>query len=420
MRLKSYFAGTVEAAMALAAKELGDEAMLVYSREATPETRYLGRYEVVFALPEAGPAATAPKAEVASPGTASEPKTEPSPVLKHMAEEMAELRAQLEKLTEQWGVPAGATTASGRRSWSSEARHAGEFLRLAGVEGALIAEVLEGLESRLSAPVAEDPRLALHAELRNRLRTDARTGRAAGASALTVLVGPPGAGKTASLVKIAARYLCRTRRLPHLVSFDNYRIGAADQLRNFATLLGVPFHEAETPEVLGATIKALGQADLILVDTAGYGARDMDAAEDLASFLSVQPEVDVHLTLSATTKTADLQRAVERFARFRPSRLLFTRMDEATTIGSVWSEAVRLAMPVSFITDGQQIPEDLMEADADWLTTRLLDGWNALRSLGGGSQIAASAPTPGAPKSGWLGGAFVPLQKPVWTGLPAG
>jgi len=429
MKLKSYFAGTVEAAMALASKELGEDAMLVYSREATAETRYLGRYEVVFALPEA-PGLRAPAKAEPAPQTSSipEPKPEPNPALEHVFQEMSVLRSQLEKLSSQLQMPAAPArplspspapdTPAGMSAKAAAA--AAECLKTAEVAPDMIARIVEGIERRLASDASLTPPAALQAELAARIQVDSRAGRMAQGSGIVILVGPPGAGKTTSIVKIAARYMNETHCPPALVSFDNYRIGGADQLRTFASLLGAPFQAVEAPASLLASLRSLSAHDLILVDTSGYSDKDMDAAGDLEQFLSICPAAEVHLTLSATTKPADLRRAVERFTRFRPTRLVFTRLDETSSFGPIWSESVRQGWPLSFFSEGQQIPEDLREADAEWLAGQIAGEWVEEPTPMIASQPAMPMQDSREQSAPWLASAFLPLQKPVWTGVSAG
>lgn len=439
MKLKSYFAGTVEAAMSLAGKELGEDAMLVYSREATAETRYLGRYEVVFALPEPAARPIAPKAEPApistgnaipdsrpepKPELKSEPKSEPSPALEHVFQEMTVLRSQLEMLSSQLRLPKAACLDErlipGPAKPTAWVLAASRCLQAAEVAPELIDGVVEAAGRRVTADPSVPMDAALRAEVAARVRVDARTGRAEQGSAVVVLVGPPGAGKTTSIVKIAARHLYETRRPPALVSFDNYRIGGAEQLRTFASLLSAPFQAVETPAALLASLPSLSSHDLILIDTSGYSDKDMDAAEDLERFLIDCPAAEVHLTLSATTKPADLRRAVERFAHFRPTRLVFTRLDETSSFGPIWSESVRQGWPLSFFSEGQQIPEDLRVADADWLAARVVGDSIVLPAPGFAPARMSTGVEPGEQSPQWLAGSFLPLQKPVWTGVSAG
>ncbi|MCC6585912.1 MAG: hypothetical protein IT168_04260 [Bryobacterales bacterium] len=423
MRLKSYFAATVEAAMTLAAKELGDEAMLVYSREATPETRYLGRYEVVFSLPEPPEVKpeprVEPKVETPPPNPVLESKSEPSPALELLVGELTALRSKVDRLGTQLRTASPVIPAVRQRLQPAECQSIVDLLLAADVTPELVTSIVETVDARLAANPAQTVRAALQRSLIDGVKVDARIGKKSGGPGVVVVVGPPGAGKTTAVVKLAARYLVETKHAPLLLSFDTYRIGGADQLRTFASLLGVPFQAFESSTFLLDAIQQNSTRDLILVDTAGYGEKDLDAAEDLINFLSICPSCEVQLTLSATTKTADLTRAVERFERFRPSKLIFTRLDETCSLGSVWSEVVRTGRSLSFVSEGQQVPEDLHPANAERLVEAILGDWQMERHS---PSIAANPPQtvrpPEPPK--WLAGAFQSVQKPAWTGVSAG
>lgn len=457
MKLKSYFAGTVEAAMALAAKELGDDTMLVYSRESAPEARYLGRYEVVFALPEpeepepeAKPALTAPAlpaapAPVPPPPVASAAAPEPppasplpdplesiGPALGQILEQIALLRTKVDRLSATANRPAFTASIPTVRQRLSveECQWIVDRLIAADLTPSLVTDLLEAVDRRRIDHQEETLRTSLHKLLASRITIDSRVGRDAGGAPIVLLMGPPGGGKTTSLVKIAARYALETRRTPHLISFDNFRIGGSDQLRTFASILGATFQPSETSAGLKEAIQDSGPKDLVLVDTAGYGEKDLDTAAEVLEFLDNFPQAEVHLTLSASMKPADLTRAVERFERFRPAKLLFTRLDETQSFGPIWSEASRLKIPLSYFSDGQQIPEDLRPADTAWLIDRIvgnlmeevtstrgagLDGKSNARSERDRSEVA-TAGTLAAP---WLSGAFLPYQKPAWAGVSA-
>jgi flagellar biosynthesis protein FlhF len=368
MRLKSYFAESVEAALERARKELGPEAMLVYSREALPEARYLGRFEVVLAQPEAD-GAERPAAAARREGD--------DPAVAKLSREVAWLREQMERMAASVARARAASAAGAQPAALAEA-----LGRLA--EAGLAAEILEELAGRLraragtealagAAKAAEIGEL-VRAELGRMFSVDARLGREDGAQ-VVALVGPPGSGKTTTLVKLAVAYGLKSRRPVQLISMDTWRVGGAEQLRSYAAILGVGFAALETPGALARAIEEHRHKGLVLIDTPGQSARDMWAGEDLAAFLAACPEVDTHLTLTASMKAADLRRAVERYERFRPAKLLFTRVDETRSMGTILNEAVRTAKPISFLTNGQQIPEDLVEASREGILDLVLSGW---------------------------------------------
>jgi flagellar biosynthesis protein FlhF len=238
-----------------------------------------------------------------------------------------------------------------------------------GIEESLAHELLNGMRASGAAPAPAQLYRILRGELSSRLKADASLGRAKDGPRVVALVGPPGAGKTATLTKLAVLHGLATRRPTQLLTIDCYRIAAAEQLRSYAAILGVGFQAVETTLALGQALEEHRHKDLVLIDTPGFGPKDMDAAQDLARFLSGRPEIDTHLVLTASARSADLKRVVDRFEVFRPRKLLFTKLDETGTYGPILNEAVRTGKPVSFLASGQQIPDDLEPATAD----RILD-----------------------------------------------
>jgi flagellar biosynthesis protein FlhF len=215
---------------------------------------------------------------------------------------------------------------------------------------------------------------ALADELQSRFTTQPELGRGPARPRIVALVGPPGAGKTTTLVKLAANYGLASRRPVLLLSTDTYRVAAADQLRSYAAILGVGCQVLETVTGVAQALEENRGKDLIFIDTPGFGFGDMESASTLARFLAARSDIDTHLVAPSSLKSADLARVVDAFEIFRPQRLLFTKLDETTSFGPILNEAARTARPLSFFTTGQRIPEDLEEATPGRLAALVLAG----------------------------------------------
>ncbi|MGI8991827.1 MAG: hypothetical protein ACR2I2_19880 [Bryobacteraceae bacterium] len=345
MQIKSYFAATLESAMIRAKRELGEEAMLVNSRKTPPETRHLGNYEVIFA---------------------SDPITKAESLgIVEMAREQKPESTELAGIRRQLAVIQSAIARIPGSQSTPELAGLQALLESNGVESELACGLVQGAagKARRAGPMP-----ALVAEMKTRVKADASLGR------IVALVGPPGRGKTSTLVKLAVQYGVAKRVPVKLLSMDTYRIAAAEQMRSYASILGVAYQSLETPAALVPALANCRGEGLVFIDTPGYGPRDMDAAQDLAEVFGRYPEIDCHLVLRVDMKSADLRRAVERFSMFRPGKLIFTGLDEAESLGSVFSEAARSGLPVSFLGNGQQIPEDLEPATRERVIEMALKG----------------------------------------------
>lgn len=184
-----------------------------------------------------------------------------------------------------------------------------------------------------------------------------------------VFVGPPGAGKTTTVAKIAAQARARHGARLGLVAADGFRVGAVEQLRLYADIIGSPFVVARTAAELDAT---LGQSHgPVLVDTAGRSPRDGEATE-LFDVIAGRPGARAHLVLPASLPVRSAERAMTQFAAVRPSRVVLTRLDEAETLAPVVDLCRERGLPISYLGTGQRVPEDLERATASTLASHLL------------------------------------------------
>ncbi len=149
-----------------------------------------------------------------------------------------------------------------------------------------------------------------------------------------------------------------------LVTIDTYRIAAVEQLKVYADIIGIPVEVVMTPGNLKEALARLEDRDLVLIDTAGRSPSHKLHLNELKTFLDVVPDREVHLVLAATATRANLMKAVSSFAHVGIDRLLFTKIDEAATLGSVVSAAYASTCPISYLTVGQSVPDDLKEADS--------------------------------------------------------
>jgi flagellar biosynthesis protein FlhF len=232
----------------------------------------------------------------------------------------------------------------------------------AGFPEDLTAEIVAGVRQRQRQGMERTP--ALHEEISNRLRFVPHLGRQGAERRVVAFVGPPGAGKTTNLVKLAVRYGLRGRKPMHIISMDSWRIGGTDALRTYAAGMGVTFEAIETAEGLRQSLEEHTGKGLILIDTPGPGPAEMKAFTPLASVLSVHPEAEVQLVIPAVAAPSAMKAIATRFRAFLPSKMLVTCTDCVESNLSSAGLALSLDLPVSFLSTGQVIPEDIEEASA--------------------------------------------------------
>jgi flagellar biosynthesis protein FlhF len=188
---------------------------------------------------------------------------------------------------------------------------------------------------------------------------------------IVALVGPTGVGKTTTVAKLAARYALR-RGVRHaaLITTDNYRVGAHEQLRTYGRLLDIPMRSASSTEDLQAQLDDLLDKDLILIDTAGMSQRDMRISEQLSVLRGSKTNIKVYLVIAATSQLAGIEEVINVFRGIELDGCIITKLDEATSIGPAVSAIIEQKIAVAYISDGQRVPEDLHLARADKLINK--------------------------------------------------
>lgn len=188
---------------------------------------------------------------------------------------------------------------------------------------------------------------------------------------VVALVGPTGVGKTTTVAKLAARFALRHgQRQVALISTDNYRIGAHEQLLTFGRILGVTVQTAADQDELHTLLQGMTEKKLVLIDTAGMSQRDLRLSEQLATLHGGSPLIKTYLVLSAATQQSGLDEAVRAFQRVQLSGCILTKVDEAARLGDALSSIINNRLPLAYVGDGQRVPEDLHPARAHGLISR--------------------------------------------------
>ncbi|MEO1617147.1 MAG: flagellar biosynthesis protein FlhF [Planctomycetota bacterium] len=197
---------------------------------------------------------------------------------------------------------------------------------------------------------------------------------------VVALVGPTGVGKTTTVAKLAAGFRMRSKRRVGLLTIDTFRIAAVQQLQAYAQLMDLPMVVVESPPQMPDALQQLGDVDVVLIDTAGRSPRgDLDIGALAEMLRSAQPD-ETHLVLSATSTAAVIQSSLDGFAPTRPTAAILTKLDEAPYTAAILSSVAEgptdaglpSGVPLSYVTHGQHVPDDISVASTDELVSRLL------------------------------------------------
>jgi flagellar biosynthesis protein FlhF len=195
-----------------------------------------------------------------------------------------------------------------------------------------------------------------------------------------MLVGPTGVGKTTSIAKLAARYsyLMEKKYKVGLIVLDTYRIGAVEQLMQYARMMKLGIETVVDPPEFASALKSLHYCDFILIDTMGSSPYDKEKIEKIYECLQTDNElnIDVILVMPSSIKFEDLKATYENFSTLGIDTMMFTKLDETRGFGNIFSLTYETGKPISYFSVGQEVPEDLVAASSDFLIDCLLNGFN--------------------------------------------
>ncbi|RMG41235.1 MAG: flagellar biosynthesis protein FlhF [Planctomycetota bacterium] len=442
--VRTFRAASLREALAIVRRELGDDAVILSTRQVTrrrflPWLRHRKEFEVVAGITDAG-------AAPADPSPAARRELEPSRAAHpgHLAAPLpASPSPPAERGVLDTGIALDADGATVRRAEPGSAKAgSGSTEPVAAITAAVTSTTgsgrsTSGIPSRQDDPVSErlqsieqmlsalartraadsvtdipdelfqlytdlldndvDERLAreLIVHLRTHCRPDLWADRAAvhaelvahveslfrchgpivpvaGERKVVALVGPTGVGKTTTLAKLAANFRLRDRIRMGLVTVDTYRIAAVEQLRTYAEIIDLPMAVVTSPREMRRAVREFESMDLVLIDTAGRSPRDELQIKELRSLLAEADVDEVHLVLSLTSSVRTIVAAAERFAEAGTTALVLTKLDEVAGLGTLLSVARNVDLPISYLTTGQDVPQDIEIAAAGRMSRLVL------------------------------------------------
>ncbi|WP_257350028.1 flagellar biosynthesis protein FlhF [Pseudalkalibacillus decolorationis] len=190
------------------------------------------------------------------------------------------------------------------------------------------------------------------------------------------LIGPTGVGKTTTIAKIAADTVLNKKKKAAMITTDTYRIAAIDQLKTYAELLNIPIEVAYNSDDFKRAKQKFADFDIIFVDSAGRNFKDCQYVQALKEIIHFDTEMENYLVLSLTSKLPDMLQVINQFTEVPIHKLVFTKKDETDTFGDLFNVIDNTGLDVAYITTGQNVPDDIIEANPTYIVSLLLEDRN--------------------------------------------
>ena len=193
-----------------------------------------------------------------------------------------------------------------------------------------------------------------------------------GKPCVIIFVGPTGVGKTTTLAKIAANYLLNHKKSVGLITADTYRIAAVEQLKTYAEILGIPVSVVYSASDMSDAVNQYSDKDIILIDTAGRSHRNKAQFEEMKAMVIASGADEVYLVLSSTTSIRSCREIISNYDFLKDYKLIFTKTDEAPVLGIILNIRFITGKKLSYITTGQNVPDDIEIVNVDKITKSLI------------------------------------------------
>lgn len=377
MKIKKYMAKDFQSALQLAKQEMGPDAIILQTRQvrprglkgwfaprevevtvATDDTLQVnsdrGRQEAVKPVPSHD---SAPAVSVSVPDP-------------QLLEEMQKMRTMMSE------IQARLFEVDLLKGMAEPVRHFYDILVHNNVDKSIAREIAASVEARL--PEAGDERWArdvclhtLQEYVRDIVPIKLQPGHR---GHLIFVVGPTGVGKTTTIAKLAANMTFMENKQVALITLDTYRISAAEQLRTFADIIGIPINVAFTPLDLQGALEQFREHDIIFVDTAGRSPNNQEHMSELRQYVEMSNPDEIILVLSVTTTTQDMINIYQQFAVMPINKVIFTKLDETCRYGQIVNVLNEIKRPLAYFTTGQNVPDDIEIPDSLNIAAMLLKG----------------------------------------------
>lgn len=367
MRVKKYVADSVQDAMLKVKLDLGKDAVILQSRQ-FKTGGLLGffaktKVEVTAAVDDTLPPDSAPLRREITPI----PQREGNPQISALQAELSEMKEMMSRMAEM-------LRDGDKAQYPAFLQGISEKLISAEMDETIIQQLVNDVWRALPEGCQPSPELLRNTFLRVAARPLNRAKPIRISSSrqhVVAFIGPTGVGKTTTIAKLAAHFSLTENLAVGMITCDTFRVGAAEQLKTFGDILSVPVKVVSTPAEMKEAIGELMDRDIIFIDTTGRSAKNTAQISEVKHFLDAAVPTETFLVLSATTKRKDMEEIVEKFGIIPFDRIIFTKLDETSSLGGVYSLLYKTGKNPSYITFGQNIPDDIAIAEPNSFVVRL-------------------------------------------------
>jgi flagellar biosynthesis protein FlhF len=284
--------------------------------------------------------------------------------------DLDKMRSAVHSLAEKGGLPPSESFPAGLRAVK-------ETLEQNEVAAVYLQALLSQMEKEHTPDQLKDDlcmRRSLFRRVEKEISVSGPIRKGEGRARRIALVGPTGVGKTTTIAKLAAHFKLKEKLNVALIAADNYRMAAIEQIQQFAQIAGIPLEVVFTDEEMHRALVKFAGYDLVFIDTAGRSQRNLEHMNDLRRTLLAADADEVHLTVSITTKMKDLRLIEKKYAEIGYNRIVFTKLDETLSFGTLYNLIKESGKPVSYLSTGQNIPDDLSTAQSTALANLIVGG----------------------------------------------
>ncbi|MCM3713212.1 flagellar biosynthesis protein FlhF [Alkalihalobacillus oceani] len=377
MKVKKYIAATMPEAMKRIRGELGDEAVILHSKEVKTGGVFglfaKKQLEVVAAV-DPGPTRVRKETLIrpaASPSPSPAARTKPAEQ-ERLLKEMNQLKAMIGELATK-----EKTIISENHEYPQPFQAIEDQLKKQGVSKPIRLQLLKHvLKEWYEQPEAERPGQDIEKELVRYLEqelADVPFGGFSFSKKMINIVGPTGVGKTTTIAKLAAHLLLKKQKKIALITTDTYRIAAIEQIKTYAKILNIPLEVAYSIDDFSRAVAQFEQYDYILVDSAGRNFRNPLYIEELAKVIDFEQQAETFLVLSLTAKYEDMNEIIRQFSLLEIEKVILTKQDETASLGALLNIPLEHGKGIAYITNGQNVPDDIMEATVPYVIRAVLE-----------------------------------------------